>query len=49
MEEADELEYLRWFRANADFGPAHENVIAVLHRDFTNETGKLPPKEWDQE
>ena len=42
-ERATELEFLRWFWMNADFGPAHENVMLKMEEVFTKETGKLPP------
>ena len=45
---ATELEYLEWFRCNADFGPAHEDVIQILDEEFEEETGKLVPKGWRQ-
>lgn len=48
-EEATELEYLKWFRINCDFGPAHGDVIYELDRLFEEETGKLVPKNWKEE
>jgi hypothetical protein len=41
--EDPELEYLRFFFQNADFGPAHEDVIACIEAEFTRETGKSVP------
>lgn len=49
MERADELEYLKWFRIEADFGPAHGDVIYNMHKRFVKETGKLPPEGWSDE
>lgn len=46
MERATELEYLRWFRINCDFGPAHEDVVRMLDADFREETGKELPEGW---
>ena len=44
MEEATELEYLRWFHANADFGPADGDVRDIMDDDFRAETGKELPE-----
>lgn len=44
---ATELEYLAWFYANADFGPAHEDVMCGLQDDFKNATGRRVPKDYD--
>jgi hypothetical protein len=46
MEEAEELEYLRWFAMNADFGPAHGGYMINLQALFSEETGKAVPKNW---
>ena len=46
LEEADELEYLRWFYKNADFGPADGDVRFYMEGDFIRETGKKPPNEY---
>ncbi len=45
-EEATELEYLRWFRINADFGPADGDVKYIMNQNFEEETGKRVPKGW---
>lgn len=45
-ERADELEYLRWFAMNADFGPAHSDVMSALQEKFETETGKLVAVGW---
>lgn len=45
-QEATELEYLRWFAANADFGPADGDVKFLMQKQFTKETNKLVPKNW---
>lgn len=44
---ATELEYLKWFRVNADFGPAHSDVVANMNERFMNDTGKNIPKGWN--
>ena len=48
-ERATELEYLLWFRLNADFGPAEGDVINWLNEKFKQETGKELPERWDDE
>jgi hypothetical protein len=49
MEDATELEYLKWFRCNADFGPAEGDVIHWMHKEFEKELGKKVPKGWRDE
>ena len=46
-ERATELEYLRWFRRNADFGPADGDVKDFLNRRFMKDTGKNLPQGWN--
>ncbi len=46
-ERATELEYLKWFRHNADFGPAEGDVIDQMNDDFMEETGKKLPQGWN--
>jgi len=48
-EQATELEYLRWFVINADFGPSHGDVVYYMNRDFMNETGKELPEGWGED
>lgn len=48
-ERATELEYLKWFRNNADFGPAHEDVVYLLNEAFMKATGKKLPKGWEHD
>lgn len=43
IERATELEWLRWFHAWADFGPADSDVRAALRDEFMSETGKNLP------
>jgi hypothetical protein len=45
----DELEYLKWFKQNADFGPADSDVHAIMDEQYTLETGKPVPTDWAQE
>jgi hypothetical protein len=44
---ATELEYLKWFRINADFGPADSDVKDHLNACFMDETGKNLPEGWN--
>ena len=46
-ERATELEYLKWFRLNADFGPAEDDVIAGMNERFMKITGKNLPEGWN--
>jgi hypothetical protein len=47
---AEELEFLRWFYQNADFGPASEDVYGSMRTRFVIETKKrLPEGYWDNE
>lgn len=43
----EELEYLRWFYCNADFGPAHEDVIAIMNSNYIEDTGNCIPEGYD--
>ena len=44
---ATELEWLRWFARNADFGPADGDVRQSLKEQFMEETAKNLPKGWN--
>lgn len=44
--EKDELEFLRWFAANADFGPSEGEVRMFMRKDYERETGKKVPDRW---
>lgn len=46
-ERATELEYLRWFRCEADFGPADGDVKDDMDQKFMDETGKNLPLGWN--
>jgi hypothetical protein len=46
-ERASNLEYLEWFRRNADFGPAHSDVVDSMKERFMEETGKNLPEGWN--
>ena len=46
-ERATELEYLKWFRHRADFGPADGDVKAILNKAFMDETGQNLPEGWN--
>ena len=39
--DADELDYLAWFRQNADFGPASGDVIMYMDEDFGPASGDV--------
>ncbi len=41
--EAEDIEWLRYFMDVADFGPAHEDVVAIYMRRFEEKTGKRVP------
>lgn len=47
--EATELEYLKWFRINVDFGPGDADVIFFMDEQFEKQTGKRVPKAWVSE
>ncbi len=44
---ATELEWLKWFYQQADFGPAHGDVMDNLQEEFTCSTGKRLPQGYD--
>ena len=46
-ERATELEYLTWFRQQADFGPAHGDVVTIMNQQFMRKTGKNLPEGWN--
>jgi hypothetical protein len=46
-ERATELEYLTWFRVNADFGPGESDYIDRLNGLFMDSTGKNIPDGWN--
>jgi len=46
-ERATELEWLKWFAQNADFGPADGDVKDIMRQQFQKETGKLMPEGWN--
>ena len=46
-ERATELEYLKWFRCEADFGPAHSDVMELYDEQFMKDTGKNLPEGWN--
>ena len=49
MKRASELEWLKWFYLNADFGPADGDVRLMLKDDFINEVGKEMPIGYEEE
>jgi len=44
MNKATELEFLKWFYCNADFGPADSDVRTIMAENFQEKTGKLLPE-----
>lgn len=46
-ERATELEYLKWFRIEADFGPADGDVQDYMNQRFIEKTGKNIPEGWN--
>ncbi|MCP4698869.1 MAG: hypothetical protein GY862_18755 [Gammaproteobacteria bacterium] len=46
-ERATELEYLTWWRLEADFGPSSGDVSAAMDLAFMAETGKNLPEGWN--
>jgi hypothetical protein len=49
MQKADELEFLKWFFSNADFGPADGDVRLYLYQQFERETGKTLPDGYQED
>lgn len=43
---ATKEEWLEWFWRNADFGPAHEEVMHDYEALYEMSTGRTIPKEW---
>lgn len=48
-EEKIELEYLRWFFSNADFGPADDDVRYIMNNQYVSEGGVIPKAYQDEE
>lgn len=44
-----ELHYLVWMRYEMDFGPAHSDVVDIMHERYEKETGQKVPRDWRQE
>ena len=44
---ATELEYLKWFRIYADFGPADSDVKTEMNQRFIEVTGNNLPEGWN--
>lgn len=49
MEKATELEYLKWFYNNADFGPADGDVRHYMDEKFKRQTGKELPEGYEDD
>ncbi len=41
-----ELAWLRFFMHEADFGPAHEDVVDIIKDDFVRTTGLTVPNDY---
>lgn len=48
MIKASELEYLKWFYLNTDFGPADDDVRQGMKDEFVHETGKALPEGYEE-
>lgn len=48
-EQKAELNYLRWFHGNADFGPAEGDVRHYLNEQYTAQTGSTVPEGYEEE
>ena len=46
---SDVFEYLHWFFVNADFGPAHEDIMNFYQEQYVKDTGKQVPKGYKYE
>lgn len=49
VEKATELEFLRWFYDEADFGPADSEVRDIMKQNFRRQTGKQLPDGYEEE
>jgi hypothetical protein len=47
--EQAELHYLKWFKQNADFGPADSDVHAIMNDQYEERTGRAVPEGWREE
>ncbi len=45
-DELTELEYLQWFYNEADFGPAHGDVVGSINDYIEEQTGKSIPGDY---
>jgi len=48
-ERATELEWLKWFFQNADFGPGEGDYRSAMRAHFREKTGKELPVGYDSE
>ena len=44
-----EIEYLSWFKQNANFGPADSDIHSLMNTEYEEKTGNKVPKIWRQE
>lgn len=47
LKKATELEFLQYFYANADFGPADEDVKNIIKEDFIQHKRKQLPEGYE--
>jgi hypothetical protein len=43
MMDKEHFDWYEWFYNNADFGPAHDDVVLIMAEQYTAETGKEIP------
>ena len=49
VEKATELEFLKYFYYNADFGPADSDVRAIIKENFVESKKKALPAGYDEQ
>jgi len=45
-QDKEELEFLRWFYAASDFGPADGDVKDIMKEQYTKQTGNPVPERY---
>lgn len=46
MSRTEELEWLRYFYNNADFGPAHEDVVEIIMQGYERGGKRRVPEDY---
>jgi hypothetical protein len=49
VDDATELEWLRYYYHASDFGPAHGDVVMIIREAFEQDKGKRVPKGYRDE